>query len=69
MRNLENYYKDLETSHGKDVANEVRLLDTLFDDNIYIHSLRTVAVLSNPYLSSKSRFATVASAKIIGSFL
>ena len=35
MRNLENYYKDLEISHGKEVAEEVRRLNTLFDENIY----------------------------------
>ena len=36
MRNLENYYKELEISHGKEVADEVRNLNTLFDENIYM---------------------------------
>ena len=35
MRDLENYYKDLEISHGKEVSDEVRRLNSLFDENIY----------------------------------
>ena len=35
MRNLESYYKGIEESHGKEVADEVRNLDTLWGDHVY----------------------------------
>ena len=35
MKDLTAYYKEVEESHGKEVADEVRRLNTLFDENIY----------------------------------
>ena len=35
MKDLTAYYKEVEESHGKEVAEEVRRLNTLFDENIY----------------------------------
>ena len=35
MRDLESYYKEIESSHGKEASDEVRRLNTLFGDSIY----------------------------------
>ena len=35
MRNLENYYKDLEASHGKEIADAVKQLNSLWDERVY----------------------------------
>ena len=35
MRNLENYYKDLEISHGKEIADAVKQLNSLWGDHVY----------------------------------
>ncbi len=35
MRDLTNYYKELTESHGKEISDAVRKLNTLYDENIY----------------------------------
>ena len=35
MKDLTQYYKDLEASHGKEIADEVKNLNTLWDEHVY----------------------------------